>query len=82
MTPTIWRSSCARGLDPAGFAVERLAAAAEGYSGAEIEEAVVSARYESQASGRAMGADLIDEQIARTRPLSVVMAERVAALRE
>lgn len=70
-----------RGFDPNRFDPARLAAAADGYSGAEIEEAVVSALYESHASGRAMDADLVAEEIARTRPLSVVMAERVAALR-
>lgn len=71
-----------RDLDPQGFDLAGLAAAAEGYSGAEIEEAVVSALYESHASGRPMTANLVAEEIARTRPLSVVMAERVAALRE
>jgi AAA+ superfamily predicted ATPase len=71
-----------RGLAAENFDLARLAAAAEGFSGAEIEEAVVSALYESHASGRAMDTELIAEEIARTRPLSVVMAERIAALRD
>ncbi len=70
-----------RGLDDKSFDLDRLAAAAEGFSGAEIEEAVVSALYESHASERPMDSDLVAEEIARTRPLSVVMAERVNALR-
>jgi len=70
-----------RGLDAQRMDLDRLATAADGFSGAEIEEAVVSALYESHASGRTMDTDLIAEEIARTRPLSVVMAERVDALR-
>ena len=59
-----------------------LAAKAAGFSGAEIEQVVVAASYAAHALGREPGqADLIDE-IGATRPLSVLMAERVAALRE
>jgi SpoVK/Ycf46/Vps4 family AAA+-type ATPase len=70
-----------RGHDPAQFEVESLAKLAAGYSGAEIEQAIVSASFEALARGDALrGADILAE-IERTRPLSVVMAERIDALR-
>ena len=70
-----------RGLDPAGLELDRVAAASEGFSGAELEQVVVSALYayharNSEPDGRA----LLDE-IARTRPLSVLMQEKIAQLR-
>jgi hypothetical protein len=64
------------------FDLARLAATADGFSGAEIAEAVVASLHESHPRGRAMDTALIAEEIARTRPLSVLMAERIAALRE
>jgi hypothetical protein len=59
-----------------------LAAASDGFSGAEIEQVVVAALY-AAASGRAPPTQqqLVDE-IRNTRPLSVLMGERVEALRE
>ncbi|CAN5283867.1 AAA family ATPase [soil metagenome] len=71
-----------RGHDCAAFDLKALAAACEGYSGAEIEQAIVSAGFESRARG-AVGIEQADilAEITRTRPLSVVMAERIGALR-
>ena len=37
--------------------------------------------YEAHAQGRASDADLVAAEIVRTHPLSVVMAERIEALR-
>jgi SpoVK/Ycf46/Vps4 family AAA+-type ATPase len=70
-----------RKLAPAAFDVLALAAAADGFSGAEIEQAVVAAAYEAHAAKRPLDTALVAEELARTRPLSVVMAERVAELR-
>jgi SpoVK/Ycf46/Vps4 family AAA+-type ATPase len=59
----------------------RLIQASEGFSGAEIEQAVVSALYGARATQQqASGSHVLNELIA-TRPLSRVMAERIAALR-
>lgn len=69
-----------RKQDAAGIDVAALAAASEGFSGAEIEQAVVAALYQTQ--GRALATDDIANEIRATRPLSVVMAEGMAALRE
>lgn len=71
-----------RSLQPDQFDLPSLAAAAEGFSGSEIEQAIVSARYVARADEREITqADLINE-LQQTRPLSVVMSEKVATLRE
>jgi SpoVK/Ycf46/Vps4 family AAA+-type ATPase len=70
-----------RRLDPAQFDLNGLAALSEGFAGAEIEQAIVSSLYEAHAEGKPLTAALIAAEIRRTRPLSVVMAERMAALR-
>ncbi len=71
-----------RGHPPAEFDLEGLASAAEGFSGSEIEQVVISALYTAFSSGEEFGTGIIREEIARTRPLSETMAEKVAALRE
>src|SRR5688572_22953790 len=72
----------ARTADPQAFDLARLAALTEGYSGAEIEQAVVAALYEAAAKKQPLSSAEIEAETARTRPLSVVMAERVHRLRE
>jgi SpoVK/Ycf46/Vps4 family AAA+-type ATPase len=71
-----------RQLDPAAYELPKLAEAADGFSGAEIEQAIVAAMYEAQARNEPIAATHIVEEIKRTRPLSVVMAEKVEELRE
>jgi SpoVK/Ycf46/Vps4 family AAA+-type ATPase len=68
--------------DPAGFDVARLAAASDGFSGAEIEQSIVAALYEAHAEKKPLDAAAIEREMKRTRPLSVVMAEKIAELRE
>jgi len=58
-----------------------LAQASEGFSGGEIEQAIVAALYTAHARGVSPDAQTIFNELAATRPLAVVMAERVAALR-
>jgi SpoVK/Ycf46/Vps4 family AAA+-type ATPase len=71
-----------RGLDPAGFDLESLAGSAEGFSGSELEQAIVSATYTARAAERSLSqADLLAE-IRQTKPLSVIMTEHVEELRE
>jgi AAA+ superfamily predicted ATPase len=59
-----------------------LANATAGFSGAEIEQVVVSALYGAFAAGAAMRMEDVTAEIARTRPLSATMVERIHALRE
>jgi SpoVK/Ycf46/Vps4 family AAA+-type ATPase len=67
--------------DPANFDVPRLGAACDGFSGAEIEQAIVAALYEAHGEKKPLDSVAIEKEAKRTRPLSVVMAEKVAALR-
>ena len=66
-------------LSPAEAAA--LADRSDGFSGAELEQAVVAALYTSHSMKLAMSAALIARELAATQPLSVVMAEQVGALR-
>lgn len=71
-----------RGLDRHAFDLHALAAASEGFSGAELEQAVVSALYAARAADQTPESRHVLAEIERTRPLAVVMAEKVGALRE
>jgi hypothetical protein len=71
-----------RGLVAEDFALPALAAASDGFSGAEIEQAIVSGLYAAHAESRALDTDGLMREIRTTRPLSVLMAEQVQALRD
>jgi len=71
-----------RKLDPAKFDLSQLAVAADGFSGAEIEQSIVAAIYEALATKQPLATQLLLAEIAHTRPLSVVMAEKVEGLRQ
>ena len=58
-----------------------LVQASNGFSGAEIEAAIVAACYEAHSEQRTPDAKGIAEELARTRPLSVTRAEAIEALR-
>lgn len=70
-----------RGRAAENFDLELLARTAEGFSGAEIEQAVVSAIYGAAALEVGVNEQQIVEQICNTSPLSVVMSEKVNGLR-
>jgi SpoVK/Ycf46/Vps4 family AAA+-type ATPase len=70
-----------RHRDPAAFDLETLAAASGGFTGAELEGAVVSALYRAFGMGREVASDDVLEEIRHTIPLSKTRAETVAALR-
>jgi SpoVK/Ycf46/Vps4 family AAA+-type ATPase len=61
--------------------VRQLAVACEGFSGAEIEQAVISAVYAAHAAGVPASAQHILQEIRATRPLSITMAEKISELR-
>ena len=71
-----------RKLDPAKFDLSQLAVAADGFSGAEIEQAIVAAIYEALAAKEPLATRHVLAEVSRTRPLSVVMAEKVQSLRQ
>lgn len=70
-----------RGRDPGGFDIEKLAKASHGYSGAEIEQAVMSALHEAFAGRTQVTTELINKCLSGSPPLSVTMGERIAGLR-
>jgi SpoVK/Ycf46/Vps4 family AAA+-type ATPase len=70
-----------RKRDPKRFDLTVLAAATEGFSGAEIEQLVIAALYAAFSEGvEPTDAHLLAEARA-TRPLSVLMGEKVRQLR-
>ncbi len=71
-----------RKRDPARFDLAALAEASEGFSGAEIEQAVVSALYTAFSRSSDLETGLVLEELRSTRPLSVTRQEELAALRD
>jgi SpoVK/Ycf46/Vps4 family AAA+-type ATPase len=70
-----------RGVDPARFDLDQLAAVTTGFSGAEIEQVVISALFSAFARKEAFSTDALRAEVAATHPLSRTMAERLASLR-
>ena len=70
-----------RKIDWGEFSLSTLAEASAGFSGAEIEQAVVAALYAAHAARAPLDEARLLEEIRATRPLSVLMAEQVEALR-
>ncbi len=71
-----------RKVDWSGFSLDALAEASDGFSGAEIEQAIVSALYAAHAEKRPVDEKRLLDELKNTRPLSVLMAEQVNGLRE
>jgi ATPase family protein associated with various cellular activities (AAA) len=70
-----------RGIKLAPEEITALTTHCEGFSGAEIEQAIVAAMYTSRATKQPMCAALILHELRATQPLSVVMGEQIAELR-
>ena len=71
-----------RKREPDKFELDRLVAASEGYSGAEIEQAIKSGMHSAFAMGREVETRHIEEALSQSPPLSVTRAEQVQALRD
>jgi ATPase family associated with various cellular activities (AAA) len=71
-----------RKRNPVEFDVERIAAAANGYSGAEIDAAVQTVLYAAYSEKKPLGAQSLLDALAQTVPLSRTRAEEIQALRE
>ncbi len=70
-----------RERDPAGFDLEALAAASEGFSGAEIEGVVVAALYHAFSERHPLSSEILSEEVRATRPLAELRPEAIAAIR-
>jgi len=66
---------------PAEFDLDNIAAAAKGYSGAEIDAAVQGAMYAAYAEKTPLTTQHVLNAIAQTVPLSTTRSEEIAALR-
>jgi len=71
-----------RGRDTDLFDTSRLSSVSEGFTGSEIEQAVISALYSAFYRGDKLSTELIEEEINNTSPLSVTMAEKINQLRQ
>ena len=70
-----------RNQDPAPIDTAVLAERTDGFSGAELEQVVVSALYAAFADGIPLDTRLLTREAADTRPLSVTARERIDRLR-
>lgn len=70
-----------RGLLGRNFDLAELAAMADGFTGAEVEQTVVSAMYSASARSEEVSLEHLRDAIVNTRPLSVIMAEQMSLLR-
>jgi ATP-dependent 26S proteasome regulatory subunit len=71
-----------RDLNPADFDLNQIAQVCDGFSGSEIEQAIVSGFYSVIGGYKQLNTEILLQEIKRTRPLSVVMAENIDAMRE
>jgi SpoVK/Ycf46/Vps4 family AAA+-type ATPase len=70
-----------RKRDPEAFDLDALADASAGFSGAEIEQAIISGLYGAFNVDRQLDTVALLTELKSTYPLSVTQAERIAALR-
>lgn len=70
-----------RKRDPAAFALEALSRQAAGFSGAEIEEAIVSALYDAFSESQELSTQHVDKALRETVPLSKTMESELNRLR-
>jgi SpoVK/Ycf46/Vps4 family AAA+-type ATPase len=71
-----------RNRRPAEFDLDRVAAAARGYSGAEIQAAVQAALYAAFSSKQPLATSHLMDALAKTVPLSTTRAEEIQQLRD
>ncbi len=71
-----------RGRDPAAHDLDALARSAEGFSGAEIEQAVVSALYDAFAEGKDLEPAHLARAVSSSLPLSITMREEIERVRD
>lgn len=61
--------------------LKQLAQASDGFSGSEIEQVIVSVIYANYSSDNIIETEEVLNEIKQTRPLSIVMAEKITHLR-
>jgi len=71
-----------RKRNPVDFDLDRVATAAKGYSGAEIDAAVQAALYAAYSEKKQLTTQFLIDALSQTVPLSTTRAEEIASLRE
>jgi SpoVK/Ycf46/Vps4 family AAA+-type ATPase len=71
-----------RDFDPGNFDLEIAAEMSNGFSGAEIEQVIVSGLYSSAGGYGILNTEVLLDEIKKTKPLSVIMAENIESMRE
>jgi SpoVK/Ycf46/Vps4 family AAA+-type ATPase len=71
-----------RQLELSEFDLAALAKASEEFSGAELEQAIVAALYEAHAAQERLSTQRLLDELKLTKPLSVLRAEEIEALRD
>lgn len=71
-----------RKRDPKLFDIEKLSNISEGFSGAEIEEAIISALFDVFEKGKELTTEAIEKALKETVPLSKTMQEEIDGLRK
>jgi SpoVK/Ycf46/Vps4 family AAA+-type ATPase len=61
--------------------LHKLAEQSDGFSGAEIEQVIITGLYRSHSEQKPLDMAMLETAISSTQPLSVVMAEQIDALR-
>ena len=70
-----------RNRDPKNYDLDALAKQSEGFSGAEIEQAVISALYRAFEAGRDLKTEDVGGSLTETVPLCVTMQEQIEDIR-
>ncbi len=70
-----------RGRDPKKFELSALVEASKEYSGAEIEEAIISALYDSFSEKKELETSHVLATLSQTVPLAKTMSEKISSLR-
>jgi SpoVK/Ycf46/Vps4 family AAA+-type ATPase len=71
-----------RGQDPAALRLDLVTTATHTFSGAEVEQVIVSALYTAFNDGNALTTGHLLAEAAATKPLATMMAEKIGALRQ
>ena len=70
-----------RGRDATGFDLAGLAAASEGFSGAEIEQSIVAGLYTAFGLKQQLSTEILLAELRSTQPLSTTRAEDIDEIR-
>jgi ATP-dependent 26S proteasome regulatory subunit len=70
-----------RNRDASAFDLPKLAATSEGFSGAEIEQAIVAGLYTAFSQKQQLSTEILIAEIRGTQPLSVTRAEDIQSIR-